>query len=172
MLQHPDGLCHPERSEGSVNVSKANCADVFRFFVLSSSEWHRQHRKATCESWIIYPRNPRSFLEQSEKSAPKIWNGYISTHLRISIGGLQYFHRRIAVFAWKDWHISFVWSPNGAYSRIIHLPTSHSTSLERWQWIQTLRFFNEQVGRDSREKVYLCFVFHLYKRETWRMTTS
>ena len=23
MLQHPDGLCHPERSEGSVNVSKA-----------------------------------------------------------------------------------------------------------------------------------------------------
>ena len=22
MLQHPDGLCHPERSEGSVNVSK------------------------------------------------------------------------------------------------------------------------------------------------------
>ena len=22
MLQHPDGLCHPEHSEGSVNVSK------------------------------------------------------------------------------------------------------------------------------------------------------
>jgi len=37
MLQHPDGLCHPERSEGSVNVSKVT-ADVFRFFVLSSSE--------------------------------------------------------------------------------------------------------------------------------------
>ena len=61
MLQHPDGLCHPERSEGSVNVSKANCADVFRFFVLSSSEWHRQHRKATCESWINNSLVVRSF---------------------------------------------------------------------------------------------------------------
>ena len=38
VIQHFDGLCHPERSEGSVNVSKSNCADVFRFFVLTSSE--------------------------------------------------------------------------------------------------------------------------------------
>ena len=38
VIQHFDGLCHPERSEGSVSVSKSNCVDVFRFFVLTSSE--------------------------------------------------------------------------------------------------------------------------------------
>lgn len=32
MSQHSDGLCHPERSEGSVSISKNNNANVIRFF--------------------------------------------------------------------------------------------------------------------------------------------
>ena len=38
MSQHSDGLCHPERSEGSVNTSRNNNADGIRFFAKAQND--------------------------------------------------------------------------------------------------------------------------------------